>query len=504
MRIVIIGAGVSGLVAARVLMRFGYEVVVLERSNAIGGVWARTYPDVRLQNMAKHYRFSDFPWPFTPDLHPTADQVRRYLQAAVDHFRIDVRLQHQVVALHEQPDGWQVEQSTPDGTRTEHFDFAIIAAGHFTQDRPELPLPGRERFTGTVLHEGDIDSFEKLSGKRVAVVGFGKTALDLATFAAEHGAQVHHVFREPRWVLPKYVFGVHLEELIMARISSVMVPAWVHPNRVEQALHEHLKPVVSGFWEMITGIIRLQLGMYDFGRDPETRERLKQLLPDDPLTYHMRAATALAPDNYFPSVVKGKILPYRSEIAGFSENELLLSDGRSIACDVAVFAVGHKSPQFPFLPERYRKLFEDQSDGAQLYRHLLHPRVPRLAFAGFNQSFLHFICVEVGMVWLGATLRGDITLPSPEEMERSIERVRQWKQENILFAPSRSYDVSTRFHQYLDVMLADLGVSPYRKKNPLTELLGAYQSDDYRGVFEEWERGRARRPAPGRPVALDT
>ena len=293
MRIVIVGAGVSGLVSARVLMRFGHDVVVMERSSAIGGVWARTYPEVRLQNVAEHYRFSDFPWPFEPDLHPTADQVRRYLQAAVDRFGIDVRLQHEVVAVHEEPDGWSVEHRSPGGTHTERFDFAIIAVGNYTQDRSELQLPGRERFAGTVLTEGDIDNLDVLAGKRVAVVGFGKSAVDMAAFAAERGAEVHHVFREPRWLLPRYMFGVHATDLIMARISTVMMPSWVHPSAVERALHEHLKPAVSSFWQMITLLVRAQTGLHEVRRDPEVRRRLRLLTPDQPFSSHLRAATAM-------------------------------------------------------------------------------------------------------------------------------------------------------------------------------------------------------------------
>jgi dimethylaniline monooxygenase (N-oxide forming) len=504
MRIAIIGSGISGIAAGRILARSGHEVVVFERSGSIGGVWALAYPQVRLQNIAEHYQFADFPWPFPPDLHPTGEQIRRYLQAAVERFQLDVRLRHEVIELREEPDGWTARLRAPDGERAERFDHVVVAVGHYSQEKPEMPLPGRDRFRGQVLTERDIKDLDVLANRRVAVVGFGKSAVDMASFAVERGSKVHHVFREPRWLIPRRLFGVHAANVLFGRMSTVMLPSWVHPNRVEAALHERLSPVVSGFWRMVTLLVRAQTGLHALWRDPAVRERMRLLEPEQSVPYQMRAASALAPDNYYPSVIRGNIMPCRGEVAGLSEDALLLADGRSLPCDMVVLAVGHKAPAFPFLPERHRILMESEPDGAQLYRHVLHPRIPRLSFAGYNHGFLHVPGVEIAMIWLAAHLRGDLELPSPEEMERSAAAVRDWKRQHSLFEAARSYGIATRFHQYFDVMLADLGVSPYRKQNPLWELVGPYTAKDYRTVFEDHERARASGTAPRRPLPLDT
>lgn len=500
MRIAIIGSGISGIAAAQVLMRTGLDVVVFERSNTIGGIWALAYPEVRLQNIDKHYQFADFPWPFKPDLHPTGEQIRRYLKAAVDHFGIDVRLQHEVAALREEPKGWTVETNSPNGKNAEFFDFVIVAVGHYSQDKPALELPGRDEFQGEVLTERDIRDLDVLRDKRVAVVGFGKSAVDMASFAAQRGSKVHHVFRAPRWLLPREIFGVHMANVMFGRMSTAMLPAWVHPSTIEAALHERFSPAVSGFWKMITLVVRAQTGLHSLWRDPEVQKRMRLLEPDESIPYQMRAAVALAPDDYYPFVIQGKILPCRGEIKGLSKNALLLEDGREIPCDLVALAIGHKSPGFPFLPEPYRTWMESEPDGTQLYRHLVHPRIPRLAFAGFNHGFLHVPGVEIGTLWTSAVLRGDLTLPSAEEMERAMQHVRDWKRQNGLFEPSRSYGIATRFHQYLDVLLMDLGLNPYRKKNPLLEIVGPYTAEDYRDVVREYESARSSRTSPQRPV----
>ncbi len=101
-------------------------------------------------------------------------------------------------------------------------------------------------------------------------------------------------------------------------------------------------------------------------------------------------------------------------------------------------------------------------------------------------------------------LHGELELPSTLQMERSISHIRDWKRENIRFENARSCAVSTRFQQYLDILLTELEVSPYRKSNPLAELFARYEASDYQGVFAEYERQKAKRTTPLRPLPLDT
>jgi dimethylaniline monooxygenase (N-oxide forming) len=118
---------------------------------------------------------------------------------------------------------------------------------------------------------------------------------------------------------------------------------------------------------------------------------------------------------------------------------------------------------------------------------------------------MHMPTVEIGTQWLCAYLRGELELPSVEEMERSREYVRNWKRENIKFENARSCAVSTRFQQYIDILLKELDVSPYRKlPNVFAEIFSRYEASDYKGIFEEYERKKAKRTRPLRTIPLDT
>jgi hypothetical protein len=102
-------------------------------------------------------------------------------------------------------------------------------------------------------------------------------------------------------------------------------------------------------------------------------------------------------------------------------------------------------------------------------------------------------------------LHGELELPSKEEMEQSIENVRKWKRENIKFENARSCAVSTRFQQYIDILLMELEVTPYRKlPNPFAELFSRYEASDYKGIYEEYERKKSKRTMPLKTLPLDT
>ena len=505
MRIAVIGSGVSGIAAAVVLQREGHEVRVFEREPTLGGVWAKAYPEVRLQNVWTQYRLSELDWPTRPDDNPTAPQILAYFEAAIAHYQVDVRFDAEVVGLDELPAGWRVSVRGPEGLRAEEFDYVIVAVGQYTQPKAAVTIADRERFAGVISTERDIDDLSALGGQRLVVVGYGKSAVDLAALAAARGARVELVLRKARWLIPEKLAGLmHFKYALFNRINSVMIPAWAHPTAAARFLHARLAFVVRGFWAALSAIVRAQYRAAALGHGPEARARIRVLLPEHSLVSDMRSAAALEPRGFYAAVARGEINPRLGTARRFTEDALVLDDGTELACDQVILCLGSGSPVFPFMPLRYRELLESEPDGAQLYRHLIHPRIPRLAFAGYNHGFMHLPAVEVGMLWLSAVLRGELELPSVEAMEASIERVRAWKREHVNFEPSRSCAINTRFHQYLDILLLELGISPYRKRNLLAEIFDCYEAGDYAGLGEDYRRARAAHPEPRKVLDLDT
>jgi cation diffusion facilitator CzcD-associated flavoprotein CzcO len=505
MRIAIIGGGISGITAATILQKNGCEPVIFEKSKKLGGVWAVSYPGVHLQNTYVQYHLANFPWPFQPDWHPSGEQILRYWDEVVKHFRLDLRLSHQVTGLDEQTDGWVVHYTNQTGSHQEQFEYVIIAVGQYTEGKYRPKFPGEESFGGEIITERDVRSLDIFKGKRVAVVGFGKSALDMSTFAVANSQEVHHVFRTPRWTIPEWILGIHATHILFSRFGSVMMPSWAHPTPMERFLHGKFKGGIAKFWNMIGAIFQWQITRAGKKKDSAAQGRLQQVIPPHNILLDMRSASALAPIPYYPFVAEGKIQPYRDEVQGFSPGKLLLKGGQEIACDLVVLSLGSQTPEFSFLPEKYRPLLEGESDGTQLYRHLIHPRIPNLGFAGFNHGFMHIASVEIGTQWLCAYWRGEIKLPCIEDMERSIEVVRDWKRAHIAYEPSRLLATNTRFQQYNDILLKDMGLSPYRKlPNIFAEVFGRYGAADYAAIVDEYNKKSVHRDVPLTLLEVDT
>jgi len=489
-RIAVIGAGVSGIAAANVWKKCGYAVTVFEASDRIGGQWATTYPGVRLQNTAPQYQFADYPWPFEPDRHPTGAQVIRYLEAAVEHFGLEVRLGQRITNMVKESDGWTLTI----GESVERFAYVVVATGQYPGGSAKYvpPFPGMDRFEGEVVT--NIDSHDIFEGKRVAVIGFGKTALDLASWSANLAEETAHVFRTPRWTIPDRLLGIDYTRPFFARFGSDMMPSWVYSSAPQRFLHENLKAVVSGFWFFIASLF-----LFQHRRDAKVGGAKADALdavmpPKSQFLADLRSASAVAPATYYRDVASGQINAMRSEVESFYEGGLVLANGDKIEADLICVCCGNAGPTYPYLPEDVRSLLEGQRGGPSLYRHLLHPEITDLGFAGYNHGFLHIALCEMGSLWQVAVHRGEIELPSQEAMAAEAERVAGWKRDHSTFEPTANMAVNTRYQQCLDVLLQELGISQWRKlPNLPAELFARYDPTDYAGVVDSYAT-RARAP----------
>ena len=501
MRIALIGAGISGIVAARVLGRLGHDVTVYESSGSIGGVWATAYPGVRLQNVAEHYRVSDFPWPFDVDLHPTAEQILRYLEAIVESSQIDVRVCHRVVSMRRDGDAWELDVESDDTHEVVTADFVVVATGMYGNQRVRLPLPGEEEFRGKILTEREVGDYTSYASNDVVVVGFGKTALDLACFLLDHQARVHLVFRTPRWLLPQQILGRHMAEVVTARAGTVIPPSWVYPSRLDAWFHR-IGPLIRSQLLISSIVMDRATRLSARARDGAARARLRLLKPEDDIAAQVRGT--IAPAAFYQAVADGRIQPWRGQPAGYEADALVLADGRRIQCSSVIFALGSRPPAFPFLPAVERSKLMAADDGAQLYRHLVHPDLPGLAFAGYNHSFFHTTGVELGMLWLGASLNGDLVMPTRDAMIASIARVQKWKRAHLAFEPVRGFLISGAYHRYFDVLVGDLGLRTRRKSSLLADWFEPYAPADYASIYSEYATAQDANFYPRRPLALDT
>lgn len=482
----IVGAGIAGLVTAKVLQDAGFDVVVFEKAPTLGGVWGatRTYPGLRANNPRETYAFSDFPYPETADDFPTAEQIRAYLESYTDRFglRALICLATEVVLISHTQAGsghdrrFEVNTRPTGGYRTQEraqFDFVAICNGVFSE--PYVPqVEGRERFAGLVAHSSEFTDPHLVQGKRVIVVGAGKSALDCATWAARHGQSCTLVFRAAHWMVPRYFFGrIRVDGLLLTRFSELFL-RYHRPSRVEALLHGAGRPLVKLWWLAQSRLVRAHLRMPPL------------LVPESPLPTGIENIGV--GDEFYEVLRRGRVVPKRARISSFAAPSVVeLDTGERIDADVVIFATGWRQG-VDFLDPALRSRV--QKNGTfQLYRHILPPEEPHLGFIGYAASLACQLTSEVAAHWLSQVFRGELSLPSVAEMEHEISRVLAWASE-VVPAFREGYFIGAYLAHYIDDLMRDMGLRTVRTSNPLTEYLGPLWPTRYRDIGEERRRAR--------------
>jgi 4-hydroxyacetophenone monooxygenase len=205
--VAVIGAGMSGIVAAFRLQQAGVRYVVLDKNPDVGGTWMEnTYPGCRVDIPNHYYSYSfaqrdDWPYFYSPQR-----ELHRYFEECVDEFGIrpNIRFSTEVtsVAWDEDSGTWNLDLLGP-GDREETLTANAVISAVGQLNRPQLPsIEGRDSFAGPSFHSARWDHDVDLTGKRVGVIGTGCSAAQFVPIIAEQAAVVEVFQRTPNWMFP--------------------------------------------------------------------------------------------------------------------------------------------------------------------------------------------------------------------------------------------------------------------------------------------------------------
>lgn len=412
--ICIIGAGSSGVAAAKALKERGLAFECFEKGSDLGGMWryendnelSSAYKSLHIDTSRKNLGYSDFPIPEDkPDFLSHADFLQ-HLESYADHFGIRplVTFRTEVTRVEPQPDGtWAVSLSKGE-TRT--YRSVVVANGHLWD--PRLPsFPGR--FDGDAIHSHYYRTAAPFEGKRVLVVGIGNSAVDIAVDLCRRAESVTLSTRRSAWIMPKYLMGIPVD-----RWSAFLGGKLRLPTRVVR--------------KVMARLIRLGVG---------NQERFGVKRPEHP----MWREHATLSQELLPYVGHGwiSIKPNIRELQG---DHVLFDDGTRMACDAIVYATGYRT-SFPFLaPEVFT--VEDGKPPA-LYRRIALPDRPGLYMIGLVQPIGPTIpLVEIQAKWLAAVLSRKLRLPSRDEMWTEIEDHRRTVARTYVRSPRYTLEVDFR------------------------------------------------------------
>jgi hypothetical protein len=413
-RVAVIGAGAAGLISAKTMSQAGFDVVVFEQGSSIGGMWdidndngaAVAYRSLHINTDTYLTQLKDYPFREGVADYAHHTEMLDYLRGYAKNFGVDksVRFHSKVTRLVPVPanegGGWEVEvNDAPAG----HFRAVIVATGHL--HLPRWPsLPGK--FAGDYLHAASYRDAGPFVDRRICIIGFGNSALDIATDVAHVGARVVVSARTGAFIWPKYAFGYPL-------------------TRMAGRVHElPLLPLAAKMWLSRTLnriVVRMVWGrMTDYGiRLPDKKSH--------PIS-----------NQFFLSHVKYGRIVLKGGIKQIENRTIWFDDGSSEAFDTLIAATGY-SVEFPFLDP---SLLGNQDTLLPLYKRVVPPELPGLYFVGyFNLDWASNPVYEQQAIWVRDIERGSCDLPSSKEMWEEVEERRRTIETNFHNAPRMNLEI---------------------------------------------------------------
>jgi cation diffusion facilitator CzcD-associated flavoprotein CzcO len=398
--VAIIGAGPAGLAVARWLKRDGFDPVLFEQGDRLGGQWAAdphysgVWPSMHTNTCREMTQFSDLPHaPGTP-VYPSHRTMLAYLERYANQFDLVplIKLRTRVVGLAQTANnGWALTYVGEEGIQhEENFCRVVVASGRF--NKPMLPeIPGLASFTGPcgVVHASQYKDPDRYRGQRVLVAGCAVSALEIACDLAMIGAaRVATTNRRQRYIMQKIVAGIPIEHLVQTRSAAL----------VQESLPK--KEVAEDLRQLIL-------------RTSGSPELFGALNPGEDLA----AAGVTQCQHYLPLVAEGRI-DVKPWITAIDGQTVQFSNDTADQFDGLIFGTGFEL-SLPFLSDTLRQQLGVGAQNLDLYKCTFHPDLPGLAFAGlFQVAGPYFPPIELQARWISYAWSGARPLPSPTEMRR--------------------------------------------------------------------------------------
>lgn len=368
-RVCVIGAGPSGITAAKNLLDEHHDVVVYDYGNEVGGNWvfsdkpshSSVFETTHIISSKTLSQYDDFPMPEDYPDYPSHQQLAAYFQAYAKRFNLYPHIEFHTLVVHCSRDShgkWHVTTKKYDQVKTEIFDALAVCNGHHWKPRyPEYP----GGFTGKFIHSHDVKRFSDFADQRVLVIGGGNSACDVAVESCRVSQSTDISWRRGYWVIPKFIFGKPSDT-----IGGVII------NLLPTAISRKITSLMVRTLQGKNKRYGLPEPEHDFGFHHPTL--------NSELLYFIR---------------HGKIKP-RPDVKRLDGQTVHFTDGTSGEYDIIVACTGYWIDH-PF----FDKSFIDYSHGdVPLYLRMFHPEIPNLYFIGLFQP--------IGCIWPGSELQSKL------------------------------------------------------------------------------------------------
>jgi cation diffusion facilitator CzcD-associated flavoprotein CzcO len=373
--VLIVGAGFGGIGAAIELTRSGYhDVTILEKASDLGGVWREnTYPGAACDVPSPLYSYSFEPNPHWSSRYSPQPEILAYMKRTATKYGIDELIQFDTAvssaSFDEATGRWQVE--TNRGVL--EADVFVPAVGLLS--RPIWPdIPGQNSFTGQAFHSATWDHDVDLTGKSVAVIGTGASAIQFVPVIQPTVGALTIFQRSAPWVMPQpqrtYTKAHHaLFEKVPAAQALERRVLWTGLEQLQKAMTVESKVLVPAL--SAAAKLRLRRSV----KDPVLRAKLT---PD----YPAGCKRVLFSNKYIPAVSQDNVSIVTEDITEITPSGVRTADGVEHPVDVIVYGTGFAATEF-LAPMSIKgvggqDLHEVWAEGGRAYYGLAVPGFPNM------------------------------------------------------------------------------------------------------------------------------
>ncbi|MGZ4334151.1 MAG: flavin-containing monooxygenase [Gaiellaceae bacterium] len=339
--LIVVGAGSAGLATAAMLKRAGLDPLVLEAGGEPGAAWRERYDRLRLHTPRL---LSSLPGRRIPRRYGrwvARDDLLEYLHGYADAHGIDVRTGVRVNRI---DPGWELDTSAGPMRAV----AVVVATGY--NGAPLVPdWPGRETFTGELVHSSQYRNPAPYRGLDVLTVGSGNSGAEIATDVADGGAARSWIsVRTPPQIIRRATAGIPAQLLGMA--IRRLPPDWVDPITITQR----------------------KLSIPDLAAQglPRPEHGVRT-------TFLATGTTPILDVGIVDAVRRGRV-EVVAAVEGFDGPDVLLADGSRVSPDAVIAATGFRAglePLVGHLDVLGPRGLPSKTDG--------EPALPGLWFVGF-------------------------------------------------------------------------------------------------------------------------
>lgn len=390
-KVAIVGAGMSGILAAIRLKQAGIPFVVLEKNSDVGGTWFENrYPGCRVDSPNHVYSYSFAPKDWPQHFSDQTVLLDYFRSVAKEHdLRTSIRFQTEVTEMryYSETARWTLNVSTEAGKEQLSANAVIVAVGQL--NRPKLPdIEGRDKFSGPSFHSAEWDTSVEIAEKTVAVIGTGASAFQFTPHIVKQAKSVDVFLRTPPWVAINPLYQAYITDQQHWLLNNVPFYAtWFR---------------FSMFWTSGEGLLSMARRDPNWDRTrnsiSEANDRLREMLTrgietqldDRPdliskltPTYPPAAKRMLIDDGEWYRALKSRtVRVVDTKIESINETGIQLVDGSKFDYDIILYGTGFHANQILYPMKIYgvdgKELRERWGDDPRAYLGITMPSYPNM------------------------------------------------------------------------------------------------------------------------------